>query len=294
MSRMSQIVESFLERSGIDYFDDADKAREHMKERSQVEDEPYKLPKMIYRSKVEIREMFGCPTICFNDVEKADSIVLYIHGGAYVNEIMLLHVKFCDNLAKKANACVYAPLYPLAPNHTYKETYEIVEKMYKHLLTLDMPIAIMGDSSGGGFSAAFAEYLAANDLPQPDNLVLLSPWVDVSMSGDYDSVEYDPVPGVDGLRELGRAWAGDLDLTDYRVSPIYGDVSGLSRTTIFVGTHEQLYSDVSKFYEKLKENGVEAELNVGEGMNHVYPVYPFVPESKEAFNHIVDVISASH
>lgn len=294
MSRRSKIVESFLEKSGIDYFDDQDKALEHMKERSQVEDEPYNLPKMIYHSKVEIQDMFGCQTLTFNDVEKADSIVLYIHGGAYVNEIMFLHVKFCDNLAKKANACVYAPLYPLAPNHTYEETYEIVEKMYKHLLTLDMPIAIMGDSSGGGFSAAFAEYLAANDLPQPDNLVLLSPWVDVSMSGDYDSVEYDPVSGVGGLRELGRAWAGDLDLTDYRVSPIYGDVSGLSRTTIFVGTHEQLYSDVSKFYEKLKENGVEAELNVGEGMNHVYPVYPFVPESKEAFNHIVDVISTSH
>ena len=288
---MSKIVEFALENSNHECLRDADKAYEHMKERSMVEDEPYKLPKMIYRSKAEIRDMFGCQMLTFNDVEDAASFVIYIHGGAYVNEIMLPHVAFCDKLAKKANACVYAPIYPLAPNHTYEETYEIVERLYVNLLESGKPIAIMGDSSGGGFSAAFAEYLAANDLPQPDNLVLLSPWVDVSMSGDYDSVEFDPMKGVDGLRELGRAWAGDLDLADYRVSPLFGDVSKLRKATLFVGTHEQIYSDVVKFHKKLEENGVDAELNVGEGMNHVYPIYPLVPESKDAFNHIVDIIS---
>jgi acetyl esterase/lipase len=57
-----------------------------------------------------------------------------------------------------------------------------------------------------------------------------------------------------------------------------------------VGTHEVLYSDMQKFHKKLIDNDVDVELNIGEGMNHVYPVYPLVPESKEAFNHIVDVI----
>jgi acetyl esterase/lipase len=57
-----------------------------------------------------------------------------------------------------------------------------------------------------------------------------------------------------------------------------------------VGTHEVLYSDMQKFYKKLTENDVDVELNIGEGMNHVYPIYPLVPESKEAFNHIADVI----
>lgn len=290
MSKRSKIVEFALEKSNSEYFVDVEKANEHMQKRSLEEDERYMIPKRIYRTKVESKDMFGCQMILFNDVEDAERIVIYLHGGIYVNEIMLPHIIFCDKLAKKADACVFAPIYPLAPNHTYEETYEIVERLYNHLLTMDKPITIMGDSSGGGLSAAFCEYLAVNDLPQPENLILISPWVDISMSGDYDDVEFDPMRGVDGLREMGKAWAGDLDLKDYRVSPLYGEVDGLAKTTIFVGTHEQINPDVVKFYNKLKDNGVDAELNIGEGMNHVYPIYPLVPESKDAFNHIVETI----
>ena len=228
--------------------------------------------------------------IVYNDVEDAERLVIYLHGGIYVNEMRKPHVIFCDKLAKKVNACVFAPVYPLAPNHTYEETYEIVEKLYRHLLEMDKPIVIMGDSAGGGLSVAFCEYLAANDLPQPQNLIPISPWLDVSMSGDYDEVEFDPMLGIDGLREMGETWAGDLDPKDYKVSPMFGDVSNLAKTTLFVGTHEIFYPDVVKFYNKLIENGVDAELNVGEEMTHVYAIYPLVPESKEAFNHIVEVI----
>lgn len=148
----------------------------------------------------------------------------------------------------------------------------------------------MGDSAGGGLSAAFCEYLAENDLPQPKNLILISPWVDVSMSGDYDSVKYDPMLGVDGARKMGESWAGNLDTKNYKVSPLFGDVKKLPKTTLFVGTYEIIYPDVVKFYEKLKKNNVKAELNVGEKMTHVYPVYPLVPESKKAFKHIVEII----
>ena len=287
MSKMSKIVEYTLEKRHPEYLVSAESAREHMQKRSLEEDNEFKIPKRIYHSKVESKNLFNCQTLIFNGAEDCSHIVLYLHGGAYVNEIMLPHISFCDRLANKVSGTVFAPLYPLAPNHTYEETYEIIEKLYKHLLDMGKPITIMGDSSGGGLSAAFAQYLAANDLPQPENLILISPWVDVSMSGNYDDVEKDPMSGVDGLRELGRAWAGDLDMKDYKVSPLFGDVSKLSRTTIFVGTHEQIYHDVVNFYNKLKDNNIDVELNVGEEMNHVYPVYPLVPESKEAFNHIV-------
>ena len=290
MSKMSKIVETALDKKHREYVDDATKADEHMQERSLEEDEHYELPKMIYRTKTESRDMFGCQMVIFNEVEDTERLVIYLHGGIYVNEIKLPHISFCDRLAKKVNACVFAPIYPLAPNHTYEETYEIVEKLYRHLLTMDKPIIIMGDSAGGGLSAAFSEYLAVNDLPKPENLILISPWLDVSMSGDYDDVEFDPMLGVDGLREMGETWAGNINPKDYRVSPLFGEVDGLPKTTLFVGTHEIFYPDVVEFYNKLKDNGVDAELNVGEGMTHVYAIYPLVPESKEAFNHIVEVI----
>lgn len=290
MSKISKIVETALDKKHREYVDDASKAAEHMQERSLEEDETYEIPKMIYHTKVESRDLFGCQMVIFNEGEDRERLVIYLHGGIYVNEIKLPHITFCDKLAKKINATVFAPIYPLAPNHTYEETYQIVENLYKDLLKMNKPIIIMGDSAGGGLSAAFAEYLMVKNLPQPENLILISPWLDVSMSGDYDEVEFDPMLGVDGLREMGETWAADLDSKDYKVSPLFGEVNGLAKTTLFVGTHEIFYPDVVKFYNKLKDSGVDAELNVGEGMTHVYAIYPLVPESKEAFKHIVETI----
>ena len=280
MSKMSKIVETALDKKHREYVDDASKAVEHMQERSLEEDEYYEIPKWIYHIKVESKDLFGCQMVIFNEVEDTERLVIYLHGGIYVNEIKLPHIFFCDKLAKKVNACVFAPIYPLAPNHTYEETYEIVEKLYRHLLTMNKPIIIMGDSAGGGLSAAFAEYLAVNDLPQPENLILISPWLDVSMSGNYD-VEFDPMLGVDGLREMGETWAAGLNPKDYKVSPMFGEVANLSKTTLFVGTHEIFYPDVLKFYNKLKDNCVDVELNVGEGMTHVYAIYPLVQNQKK-------------
>ena len=292
MSRMSKIMESVLKHKEYkERSSDVNKTDEHIKARSLVEDEIYELPKRVYLTHVKNELKFGCQVLIFNESEDTESIILYVHGGAYVEEIENMHVAFCDKLAKKANATVFVPIYPLAPNHTYKETYQIVEKLYEDMLKSNKPIAIMGDSTGGGFSAAFCEYLAENELAQPKHLVLISPWVDVSMSGDYDDyVELDPMLGVDGLREMGKAWVGDLDSKDYKVSPLYGDVKKLPQTAIFVGTHEVLYLDIIEFYNKLKDNGIDVELNIGEAMSHVYPLYPLVPEAKEAFNHIVDII----
>ena len=290
MSKMSKVVETVLDKKHREYVDDADKADEHMQKRSLEEDEPYKIPKMIYHTKVESKDLFGCQIVTFNDIENTKYIVIYLHGGIYVNEIKLPHILFCDKLAKKINGCVFAPIYPLAPNHTYEETYEILEKLYDYLMTLDKPIIIMGDSAGGGLSAAFCEYLAVKELPQPKNLILISPWVDVSMSGNYDEVEFDPMLGVDGLREMGKAWAGDLNPKDYKISPLFGEVTKLPKTTLFVGTHEILYSDIIRFHDKLKDNSIDAELNIAEEMTHVYAIYPLIPEAKEAFNHIVEII----
>ena len=292
MSKMSKVLESAVRRKDFkEGTSNKDLAAEHMEGRSLVEDEEYELPKRIYLTEAKNEEMLGCQMVIFNEKENTENIILYLHGGAYVNEMEKLHIAFCDKIAKKANATVYAPIYPLAPNHTYEETYKIVEKLYDLILELKKPITIMGDSAGGGLSAAFCEYLAVNGLSQPEHLILISPWVDISMSGDYDDYfDLDPMLGIDGLREMGEAWAGDLDTKDYRVSPLFGDIKELPQTTIFIGTHEIFYPDVIEFYNKLKDNGIDVELNIGEEMTHVYPLYPLVPESKEALKHIVEII----
>lgn len=292
MSKMSKIIEFGMKNKHREFVDDKNKADEHMKERSLVEDEIYEIPKLKYHTCVESRFMFDCQMLVFNEAETTEQVIIYLHGGIYVNEIRTPHITFCDKIAEKTNSTVFTPIYPLAPNHTYEETYQIVEKLYQFVLEMGKPITIMGDSAGGGLSVAFCEYLAKSELAEPEHLILISPWLDVSMSGNYDDyVECDPMLGVDGLREMGETWAGNLDPKDYRVSPIFGDITNLPETTLFVGTHEIFYPDVVNFYDKLKANGINAKLYVGKEMTHVYPIYPLVPESKEAFNNIVEIIS---
>ena len=291
MSKMSKFIEYLFKHTRKEYMDDKDIAKKYLEERSLVEDEAYIIPKRKYRTKVESKYMFDCQMIVLNAAETTERTVIYLHGGAYVNEIVPPHIVFCDKIAKKTNATVFAPIYPLAPNHTYEETYRIVEDLYKFALEIGKPITIMGDSAGGGLSAAFCEYLASRGFEQPEHLILISPWVDVSMSGDYDDyIDCDPALGIEGPRELGKSWAGDLDPKDYRISPLFGDVSQFPQTTVFVGTHEVIYPDIIQFYDKLKSSDIDAKLFVGDEMNHVYPIYPLVPESKEALNQIIEII----
>ena len=290
MSKMQKIIEYGFKHNRKEYMDDRDAAIKYLEERSTDEDEAYRIPKRLYHTKVESKYMFDCQMIVFNEAETTERTVIYLHGGAYVNEIVPPHIVFCDKIAKKTNATVFAPIYPLAPKHTYDETYRIVEDLYKFALEIGKPITIMGDSAGGGLSAAFCEYLASIGFEQPQHLILISPWVDVSMSGDYDDyMECDPALGVE-VREFGESWAGDLDIKDYRISPLFGDVSKLPQTTLFVGTHEIIYPDIIEFYDKLRSSDVDVNLIVGEEMTHVYPIYPLVPESREAFNQIVEII----
>ena len=123
-------------------------------------------------------------------------------------------------------------------------TWGITEKLYRHLLETGKPISVMGDSAGGGFVLSFCQDLKTIGLPQPDEIIVFSPWVDVSMSNSPYDNESDPILGEIGLREIGKAWAGDMDTNDYRVSPLFGDNHDLAKTLIFVGDNEIFYKDV--------------------------------------------------
>ena len=97
----------------------------------------------------------------------------------------------------------------------------------------------------------------------------------------YNSKD-DPILGEVGLREIGKAWAGNLDVKDYRVSPIFGDNEGLAKTLIFAGDNEIFYKDIEKYVQNLKESGVDVRFIVGKGLFHIYPLFP-IPEAKKAF-----------
>ena len=226
--------------------------------------------------------------ITFGTKEDSAYTVLYTHGGGYTEEIQLFHMQFCKKLAERLKAYVLVPIYPLAPNHIWKETYDLLTALYKEMLAEKKnEITFMGDSAGGGLAIAFCQYLKTIGLPQPDHLIGLSPWGDICMEDtDYEPYRpLDPLLDVTGLQTYAKAWAGGLDLRDPKLSPAFGDNHGLPGTLLFTGTREILYPDICKFYEKMRRDGVDVDLVVAEGMNHVYPLYG-LPESKNAIARI--------
>ena len=291
-SNMATLSEAFLRISGTkSKFEDAEKCAAYIETRRNAE--PYTLDVEV-KSEVSEEMMNGSRIYTLDPSGTPDYILLYLHGGAYVNDANANYFRICDRLAQELNAEIIFPIYPLAPGHAWNETYALLEQLYRNrLANAEAPVIIMGDSAGGGLSVAFCEYLNEAGLPQPDKLILFSPWMDVSMSNP-DAAHYekaDPMLSAYGLIEMGKCWANGLDLQDYRISPIFGDISCLNNVFLFVGTREIFYPDVTRFYEMLREQNSSAELFVGEGLNHVYPLYP-IPEAEEALKQVCAIIQA--
>lgn len=199
-------------------------------------------------------------------------IILYIHGGAYVNQLNYQHTLYCYVLSRILKKRIIIPAYPLAPLHDYKEAYTLRYDLYSMLCDEYEHITLMGDSAGGGFILGFSQYLNTKALRQADSIIAFSPWGDLSMSEEYDD-ENDPILGNVGLKMMSERWSDD-EVYNYKVSPLYGDNHNLPRTLITAGTNEIFFQDIKKYYEKLVDDGVDAELIVGEGLFHIYPLFP--------------------
>ena len=229
-----------------------------------------------------------------NVESQSDRLIIYLHGGAYVEEMLPFHWLMLDKITASVDAPFIIPDYPLAPHADFKTCYAQLETFYRKVLKYypDKKIIFMGDSAGGGLALGFTMYLAKLSLKLPEKHILMSPWVDLLMDNP-EIPEYqknDPTLKRGELLVEASYWANGSDLKDYRLSPIYGDVSCLKDVTLFVGTHEFFYPDVMKFSKILEEHKIPNRVCVGEGLNHVYPAFP-IPEADEAIAKMCEIIN---
>ena len=210
--------------------------------------------------------------------------VFYLHGGAYLHDFHPFHWRFLDTLIGETDAMVVAPAYRLVPFGTWKDAFDLIIPVYKSYVEQhpEKKIILMGDSAGGGLSLALAEQFKLDGIRMPDELILLSPWVDVTMENPATKVyvDEDPWLAVFALSACAQSWAADNDPHDYQISPINGDLQGIGNVTVFTGTREALLPDTLKLYERLGRDETN-ELIVGRDMLHVYPLMP-TPEAKQA------------
>jgi acetyl esterase/lipase len=210
---------------------------------------------------------------------------LYLHGGCYVFEIALQHWLFVARLAVETQTRFLVPVFPLAPAET---AGTIVPKATDLAAGLIAEVgasrtSIIGDSAGGGMALAVAMQLRDRGIPAPHSTVLISPWLDVSGTDPQLAVlaPRDPWLAVPGSHFAGGVYRGALPEDDPRVSPIYGDLSGLGSITMFSGTRDILNADATRFVRLAAAAGLPVDYHEGAEMIHVYPILP-IPEGTAA------------
>lgn len=222
--------------------------------------------------------------------------VLYVHGGGYINELVRPHWSLIRTLVTEARARVVVPAYILAPRGTADRTVPVAADLLSGLIASGGAggTVLIGDSAGAGLALAAAQRLHERTGAQPSRIVLISPWLDVTMSHpDQAGIEAgDPMLARPGLREAGRLYAGNLATDDPRVSPLHGSFAGLAPLTVFTGTRDVLTTDSRELLRRARAGGVEVEFHEEPGLPHVYPLLP-VPEGKAARDRIVELVRAA-
>ena len=225
---------------------------------------------------------------------RSGGALIFLHGGAYLFPLVDGQWGIVEGLIDRTGLPVIIPDYPLAPNHTATDAFDFVQPIIDEAQAEFGRVILFGDSAGGGLALSLAMQRRDTGARQVDGLVLYAPWVDVTMTNPrIEEVQgRDKILRVPGLAWAGRAWAADLDPTDPRVSPLYGDPAGLPPMRIFQGDADILGPDTIEFARKAARAGVDVRLRVEPDGFHVYVLsVPIIPEAEAALDRSARFIS---
>ncbi len=220
--------------------------------------------------------------------------IVFFHGGSFVFEMLMPHWFLLKKFLSKLSCRISVVDYPLAPEHNYKDTFAMVGKSYD-LLTEQFPddrFVLMGDSAGGGLALAFAQSLFANNhAVLPEKIVLLSPWLDLTVSNPMmeEIAHLDLMLSFDLLRPSAKAYSGGDDLSHFLLSPINGDLVNLPETAVFYSSHELIGPDCMVLKSRAENVSARMRFYEYEGMPHDWCIFP-IPEAEKAIGEVCEFI----
>jgi epsilon-lactone hydrolase len=209
--------------------------------------------------------------------------ILYLHGGSYIANATRIHWRFLADLVERTNCAVVAPDYPLAPEYCYADAYRMLVPLYRKMtfsaaeLPKPLPTLIMGDSAGGGLALGLAMMIRDEKLSTPTAVVMLSPWLDVTLDNPYIG-EIDPEDhflNISALKKAGKSWARGANPLKPLISPIYGDFRDLPPMHLFTGTKDILIADCRRFRGLCMAARANLSYYEYENMLHVWMLLEF-------------------
>lgn len=217
-------------------------------------------------------------------------IILYCHGGGYTSGNLGYSRPLASKLSHVSGRETLCFEYRLAPEHPYPAAVEDAVRVWDYLMYQGYgarDITVAGDSAGGNLALVLLLRLKAEGRQLPSRLVLMSPWTDMTASGESYTQrrELDPTITMEYIRAVRTAYAGGADWSDPMLSPLFGDLEGFPPTLIQVGGNELLYSDSERLMERLQAAGVLCRMEEWKEMWHVFQMLP-IKKAAEAMEHI--------
>jgi monoterpene epsilon-lactone hydrolase len=217
----------------------------------------------------------------------ARGTILYIHGGGFVACSAATHRPITGSLARRTRSTVFSANYRLAPEHPFPAALDDVVTTYRWLLRLTRgaPVAIAGDSAGGGLALSLAIHARDHALAPPACVVLFSPWTDLAGRGasvianDGRCAMFRP----ENIPAFADAYLGGTAPDDPRASPVYADLHGLPPILLQVGSTELLLDDARRVHDGVLAVGGDSRISVYDDVHHVWQMLtPLVPEARAA------------
>ena len=239
-------------------------------------------------------ENFSMKLLTKAENPRMDKIILQLHGGGYVakikNSYYNMATYYCD---AGEGISVLSPDYRVAPEDPYPAALEDAVASYQWILERGYKgeqIIVVGDSAGGGLAMALVMYLRDHDMPLPCGLVAMSPWTDVTASGESYTLNYELDPLFGNTKETMiyvNDYAGEHDKKDPYISPIFGNFRKFPPMLIQVGSTEMLLSDSITAAAMADAVGVEVRLSIYDDMFHVFQMAGMIlPEAKKAWDEV--------
>ncbi|KAI5481625.1 esterase / lipase [Pseudohyphozyma bogoriensis] len=229
-----------------------------------------------------------------NKTVKKDAVIYYLHGGAYYVMSAETHRFITISVSRYTESRVFALNYRLAPETRFPgQLLDAVSGYMRLILDLKIPpenIVFAGDSAGGGLCLALMMYLRDEEYPLPSGCIVMSPWVDLTMSCESWTTnrpyDYLPSPNPDDHLNPVKCLLGDnihQYLTHPYVSPLFGDFTGLPPLLIQAGDAEVLRDEITLLAHKASLAGVRVEHELFEDSVHVFQMFLFLEASRKAF-----------
>jgi monoterpene epsilon-lactone hydrolase len=216
--------------------------------------------------------------------------IFFVHGGGFLGGSIASHRSLAAKIGAAARREVVIIEYRLAPEHPFPAALDDVMTVINGAMVTGVArdgYLLCGDSAGGGLVISVVKRLQQQHRALPLGLMLLGPWVDLSVSGDSmtRNSQLDPMVTREGLLGSAQVFLGGHDPRDPLLSPIDNGLTGFPPMLVQVGSAEALLDDARALTARGERDGVAVRLQIWPDMMHTWHRYSdFLPEAQQALD----------